>query len=376
MNIRKFYFIVSIVVSAFLFLSGSVMLSYLNSMNTSNSPEEKNNNFVSDFLKPFVIGKDPVNFLVLVGDKAEANTDTMLLVNFNPSTDKLSILSIPRDTKVNVPGLKIPKVNSLYARKDGERLLVETVSSLLDVNIKYYVYFNISTFRKIIDLLGGVEINVPVNMDYDDPTQNLHIHLKKGKQRLDGKKAEQFLRFRHPNANGYTKEMKKYYDGSDIKRIEAQQYFLKELIRQKANILYLPKLNDIINVVYDNLETNIGINEVTKLAKSITNFSVDNVKMYTLPGSSVMYDDIWYFIYKKSEAESFLKENFSAMGTFAEYNNQKISSDSSKNTNNNTGTQHNDSNKSSTSSKKKIDVTKNNPSNSDTSVKGTAKPTP
>ena len=364
--------------SVFLFISGTAILFHINTLNQLDSDQDKSHELVNDFLKPFISGKDPVNFLLLVGDKEEANTDTILLVNFNPSTDKLNILSIPRDTRVNISGLKIPKINSLYARKNGEKLLVDTLNEMFGVNIRYYIYLNISTFRKIIDLLGGVEINVPVNMDYDDPTQNLHIHLKKGKQRLDGKKAEQFLRFRHPNADGYTKEIAKYYDGSDIKRIEAQQYFIKELIRQKANLLYLPKLNSIINTVYDNLETNITLNEVTKLVKNITDFSMESVSMFTLPGKSQKVGSIWYYAVDRQKAGEIIKENFYSKGAFA--NNPGGSSKKANNTD--TG-KHNDSSsgkKTGTTSpakpKEETSVVKDNPSNSETSVEGSEVPAP
>jgi LCP family protein required for cell wall assembly len=374
MNLRKFYFIVSTVVSVFLFLSGALMILQINSLNETGFLQGASSDFVSGFLKPFILGKDPVNFIVLVGDKSEANTDTMMLVNFNPAENKFSILSLPRDTKVNVSG-KTAKINSLYARKDGAKLLIDTISNLLDVKIKYYVYFNISTFRDIIDLLGGVEYNIPANMDYDDPTQNLHIHLKKGKQRLDGKKAEQFLRFRQPNPGAWSEELRKHYDGSDLKRIEAQQNFLKELFRQKANILYLPKLNEVVNVIYENLETNITLNEVARLIKSASNFNPENVKMFTLPGTSVK-EDYWYYIYDKSKGDEIIKENFYADGQFISSPKTSSSEKSEEKTNKNANTQHNNSSNKDTTGKKETSFTKNNPSNSDTSIVGTPQPEP
>jgi len=380
MNLRRFYFIITVILSMFLFISGSGILFYMNAISESdiisvNDPEEKT---VNSLLKSFVIGKDPVNALLLVGDKGEANTDTMMVINFNPETDKLSILSIPRDTRVNVSG-PIPKINSLYARKNGEKLVVETVSDLLGISINYYVYLNISTFRQVIDLLGGVDYYVPVDMDYDDPTQNLHIHLKKGQQHLDGKKAEQFLRFRHPNGSYYSKEMLKYYDGSDLKRIEAQQNFVKEVIKQKVNLRYLPKINEIVNVVYDNLETNITLNEILKLLKNIPDFSIDNVSMFTLPGSSQQIGGIWYYICDQEQTNAITKEYFAAKGTFVENSNSR----KNKTTKTSTSTKSNSSTGSQAPKQQPKDskaneesVTKNNPSNADTSLQGTEQPIP
>jgi len=378
MNLRRFYFVLTVILSVFLFISGSGILFYINSMGASEDlvAGSDDENTVSDFLKPFVIGKDPVNFLMMVGDKEEANTDTMMLINFNPTTEKLSILSIPRDTRVNIPGAKIPKVNSLYARKGGEKLVVDAVSSLLGVNIKYYVYFNIATFRKVIDLLGGVDYYVPVDMDYDDPVQNLHIHLKKGQQHLDGKKAEQLLRFRHPNGNRYTKEMMKYYDGSDIKRINAQQNFVKELIKQKANILYLPKLNEIIDVVYENLETNITLNEIFKLLKNVSGFNADNVNMFVLPGTSEQIDGIWYYICDKEETDKIVKEYFLSKGTFVSSSGIKDEKNNSSPKSNNYNSGGSSAQKNGNSGQNNKSVTKNNPSNAESSIQGSKKPEP
>jgi len=352
------------------------MLVFMSKMDVSEvlAESETEENILKGILRPFVIGNDPVNFIFMVGDKWGANTDTMMLVNFNPETDKLSVMSIPRDTKVDVPGMEIPKVNGLYAKKNGAKLLVDTLSKMFGINIKYYVYLDIKTFRDIIDLLGGVEFEVPVDMDYDDPTQNLHIHLKKGKQVLDGKKAEQFLRFRQPNEGGWTKELKKYYDGSDLKRIEAQQKFMKELIRQKANIFYFSKVNEIINIIYDNLETNITMNEIMKLAKNISNFKAENVSFFTLPGKPIN-SGYSYFIYDEEETKKIMEEHFYAKGTFQEYSKKTgSSSSSSSNKTGKSSTKENNGNKSNGNGK--VDVTKDNPSNSDTNIKGTNQPIP
>ena len=103
-------------------------------------------------------------------------------------------MSIPRDTRVLIDN-KYRKINFAYPY-GGIELAAGTVSELLDVNIKYYIFVDTFAFRIIVDLLGGVDIDVPVNLDYDDPTQDLHIHLKKGLQHLDGEHAEQYVRFR------------------------------------------------------------------------------------------------------------------------------------------------------------------------------------
>ncbi|HOJ12106.1 MAG TPA: LCP family protein [Clostridiales bacterium] len=307
MSLRKFYFAFTSILLIFLFSTGIVILNYLKAYSAKEalSPD---GNVTDNLLKPFFIDKDPFNALILVGDKSEANTDTMMVVNYNPSTSEMNIMSIPRDTKVTLDNGKNVKINSLYVNRGGSTLLMKHLSNMLGIDIKYYVYLNLETFRKVIDLLGGVWIDVPIDLDYVDPVQNLHIHVKAGKQLMGGNKAEEYLRFRHPNG-GYSKEMLQYYDGSDLKRIEAQQKFIKELVKQKANILYIHKLNSIIDTVFENLDTNISLSEVLKMVKTVKDFGPDKVALHTLPGYS-MDASPWYYLYDKDQTKELVKENF------------------------------------------------------------------
>jgi LCP family protein required for cell wall assembly len=317
MNLRKFYFALTSILLIFMFSIGVVMLNYLKTYSAKETISKANDNpdgFLSDAFKHFAMSKEPINAVLLVGDKSEANTDTMMVANYDPSTNQLNIMSIPRDTKVILGNGKAVKINSIYVNKGGDSLLMKTLSNMLDIDIEYYVYLNLATFREIIDFLDGVWIDIPCDLDYDDPHQDLHIHLKKGRQLLNGKKSEEYLRFRHPNDGGYTKELLQHYDGSDLKRIEAQQRFIKEFVKQKAKISNLPKLNNIIDTVFENLETNFPLSEVLKLVKleAIKDFSVDKVNIHTLPGYS-MDSSPWYYIYDKEKTEELIKENFSVM---------------------------------------------------------------
>lgn len=383
MNTRKFYLITSVVISIFLFLSGSSMLFYLNILNSEDSnvssanaaAQDTGSNPLKDILNPFISKKDPVNVLLLGGDKVAHNTDTMMLINFNPATAKTSILSIPRDTKVKVKGSSVPKINSAFPI-GGPELAIETVSNLLNVNINYYIFIDTSAFRKIIDELDGVDYNVPVNMDYDDPTQNLHIHLKKGQQKLYGAQAEQYMRFRHPNYYPKnSKELMQYYDGSDLKRIDAQQNFLKEFIRQKANVYYLTKISGIANILFNSIQTNMDLNTALKLAQNLSKLNADEIKMFKLPGEDSNEPNGWFYVHYKEKSAEIVSEYFNAKGGFANDNtgnnnlngnddkgdSQPITNKSSVKSNSNKG-------KSSGSGTKKS-YTKDNPSNSDTKMK-------
>lgn len=306
MNTRKFFFIICSVLSAFMFLLGVLSLGYINLTAhtvSANVYKPNNSNLFSEILDPYKSSNENVNILVLGGDKVNKNTDTMMLVNFNPATAKINVLSIPRDTKVRINN-KTAKINAAYPGGGGEQA-VESVGDLLGIDIKYYVYIDTSTFRKVIDKVDGVDYYVPQDMNYDDPIQNLHIHLKKGQQNLDGKKAEQYMRYRQGNNGKVTKN----YDGSDLKRIDAQQNFIKELIRQKVNIFYLTKMNDILNVVFSNIDTDIEMAEVLRLSKNISKVNANEINMSMLPGASVQHNG-WYYEMDQDEADKIVDQYF------------------------------------------------------------------
>ncbi|NLL05048.1 MAG: LCP family protein [Clostridiaceae bacterium] len=305
MNVRKFFLIICSIISAFMFLLGVASLGYINLTATVNADvyNSNNNNLISELLDPYKTTTENVNVLVLGGDKVNKNTDTMMVVNFNPTTAKISILSIPRDTKVLI-NRKNAKINAAYPVGGGEQA-IESVSDLLGIDIKYYVYVDTSTFRKVIDKLDGVDYYVPEDMNYDDPIQNLHIHLKKGQQILDGNKAEQYMRYRQGNSGKVTKN----YDGSDLKRIDAQQNFIKELIRQKVNIIYITKMNDILNLIFSNIDTNISMDEVLKLSKNITKVNANEINMFKLPGESINGSP-WYYIMDRTQTKEIVDQYF------------------------------------------------------------------
>lgn len=364
MNMRKFCFILSIIVSAVLFLFGSSMLFYINSHYSAASGNvyaSSGNDTINSIIQPLIQNKEPFNILLIGGDKVNNLADTIMLANFDPATVTVNIMSVPRDTRVYIDN-KERKINYAYPH-GGEELAAKTVSELLDVNIKYYAFVDTSAFRKIIDLLGGVDFYVPVDMDYDDPMQNLHIHLKKGQQTLNGAQAEQFVRFRKPNK--WTKELKQYYDGSDLKRNEAQQKFIKELMRQKLTLQYLPKLTGVINTVFENVKTNLTLNEVVKLTGYISKFRIENVNFIHMPGTT--YDaSPWYYICDVPAARKIMAESFKCNDSFVTCD--KDAKDfylTSKALSTKPVKQ--------TTTKKTTDVSKNNPSNSETSISGSDK---
>ena len=287
--------------------------------------------------------KEPFNVLILGGDKVNKNSDTMIVANVDCKKTRVTLLSIPRDTRVLVNG-KLNKINFAYPR-GGEELAVKTVNDFLNIDIKYYVYLDTKAFREIIDLFGGVDFEVPVDMDYDDPVQKLHIHLKKGYQHLDGDMSEQFMRFRHYNSN----KINQYYDGSDLNRITAQQNFMKAFIKQKLNIKYLSILSEVIDTVYDNIDTNVDIDTVLKNLMYFSTFDLNAIDMLTLPGEAQYIDGLSYYLYDRKETYEIIKEYFVpedaklSLSDFLNYNNY-------------------------TTNKSNKNFLKDNPSNSETSI--------
>ncbi len=365
MNMRKFSLITSYILLAFLFAAGAFTMNYMNTSISSAASTSSNSigNPFGNMFQDLVNTKKPVNILVLGGDRVNANTDTILLVNFDPQTTKTSIMSIPRDTKVYIEGRE-RKVNFAYPHGKA-KLAMETVSKLLNVNIKYYVYVDTSVFRNIVDKLGGVkDFYVPANMDYDDPTQNLHIHIKKGVQDFDGAKAEQYMRFRQPNGK-FSREIFQYYDGSDTKRISAQQAFIKEFIRQKTSIKYIGKLGDISNELFNSLDTNMELNDMLTLGQSITNFDFNNVQMFTMPGRPVM-ESLSYYIINREETEKIINEYFVCDESF----------DRTTNVNSNYSNYQNEYKETPKPTTTKKSYTKSNPSNSQTNIKKNPTPKP
>ena len=298
MNSRKFLLIVSTFLLICLFIGGSSLLF----LAKANIPI----GFLSTVTTPLKTQNETFNVLVLGGDYVGANTDTIFIANINTGTGKINIISIPRDTKVIIKGSSVPKINSAYS-VGGADLAVSTVSSLLNVDIKYYAYINTEGFREIIDLLGGIDFEILANMDYDDPTQNLHIHLKKGMQHLNGSQAEQYMRFRHPNV--YNNEIQQYYDGSDLKRIEAQQRFIRELIKQKATIKYISKADELVKASLKYVKTNITTDESVKLLSNAGSIKANEVTFFRLPGTA-SEEGLSYYLMDKQQTQEIIKNNF------------------------------------------------------------------
>jgi len=241
-----------------------------------------------------------INLLLLATDKGGVLTDTIMFASFDKERNTLNIMSIPRDTRVRL-GKSHAKINSVYgAGKEGKRqeLVIEKINEIIGMPVNYYAVINPAAFRNIIDILGGVEINVPQRMYYNDPYQDLVIDLQPGLQVLNGAKAEQFCRYR----SGYA--------SADLGRINAQQMFIEALLKQKLKPKYLLKADEIFEEIAENIKTNIGVSDIVKLLPVIKAMSGDNVFTHTLPGAPQTIGGASYYIWDRVETDKLINEQF------------------------------------------------------------------
>lgn len=244
--------------------------------------------------------------VLLIGTDHIANlTDTLMLMNVDAKNGRINVTSIPRDTTIFYKNSR-HKINECYNLDDKKLdLLFSEIKKLTGVPINYYVKINYLSFRNAIDTLGGVEIDVQRDMKYDDPGQNLHINIKKGKQILNGFNAEGYVRFRKNNNNtGYT--------GGDIDRINVQQDFMKELIKQKLKPQYITKAPELLDNLYKYVETNFVVKDILALLPTANKFDLQNAfNSITLEGNSEMLNQISYFVPDEEKIKKQLMDAFS-----------------------------------------------------------------
>ncbi|MBK1811334.1 LCP family protein [Clostridium sp. YIM B02505] len=246
----------------------------------------------------------PTNVLFLgmdVGDPKQKDndsikrTDTIMLVHLVPKEKKAYIVSIPRDMMIKIKNSS-QKINAAFSI-GGDSAIKQAVEGIMDIPIDYLVKLNYEGFRSFVDAIGGVEMTIDRNMYYDDAAQNLHINFKKGETvLLDGKKAEEFFRWRKNN------------DGTglvngDLDRIDNQHKFIEKVVEKCTSVAIIPKLGKILDVLPQYIETDIPPKTLLALGKEGMSLKKENVKMYTLKGVPRTIDSISYLIYDK-EANS------------------------------------------------------------------------
>lgn len=253
--------------------------------------------------------KGKMNLLLLGVDEGGNRSDTIMVVSVDNVKKDVKLLSIPRDTKITLNNGKSVKINALIGFPQREEIVIETIKTITKMPIHYYCEVDFGGFMEIIDILGGVNYDVPFDMDYDDPVQDLHIHLKKGLQHLDGKEAHDFVRFRHNNKGSAVYAPGDYYKG-DIGRIGAQQAFLTELFRQKMQPQYILKAPELLTAASKYVQSNFTISSALEFVSMLKSTDTNELKTFILPGEGRYINNVSYYIYSPSETKKLVLEEF------------------------------------------------------------------
>ena len=210
-------------------------------------------------------------------------SDTMILVNIDPSRHSINAISIPRDSKVYLAGdYGVQKINAAHAL-GGIDLTIKTVEDTLGIKIDKYVLINNEGVKKLVDALGGVPVYIEKDMYYNDYSGDLHINLSKGLHVLNGNQVEGYLRFRK--------------DGlGDIGRTSRQQWFVKSVLEKLQSPSVIPKIPEVLNIASTYVKTNLSLYEMSHLAAALRNIDMSDVEFATLPGAPSKKGYISYWI--------------------------------------------------------------------------------
>lgn len=238
-----------------------------------------------------------INVLVLGVDSVDGThrADTIFVLGINPAKSRVSMLSIPRDTRVLISG-RARKINEILPRY-GQNVLRSLLEDLLNIQISRYVEVDFQGFINVIDSIGGVELDIEKPMHYDDNWGKVHIHFDPGKHRLDGRQALNYVRFRADAA-------------ADLGRIKRQQQFIKallEMVMQPATVVKLPQ---IIGEAYDHIKTDFSLPELFTLVKGFESYRV-KFQNASLPGEARYIDKISYFLPYRDKAMEIGASHFS-----------------------------------------------------------------
>ncbi len=226
-------------------------------------------------------------------------SDTMILCKYNFETGKPSLISIPRDLKTSIrTRLNEEKIAHAHSH-GGPYLALDTVSDLMGINIDYYLTVDYKAVKEIVDAIGGIDVYVPRDMSYIDPVAKppLYIELKEGQQKLDGDSSLQFLRYRS------------YKDG-DLGRVNAQQEFMKALIKEVFKPSILLKLPTLTKTYFEYIDTNIPISIVLDNLDKLNRLDISSIEIITIKGEAHTIDGTSYFIYDEDELKKLVEENF------------------------------------------------------------------
>ena len=208
-------------------------------------------------------------------DDENGGSDTNLLMALDAENGTINVVSLPRDTLLNV-SWSVKKLNNAYHHGGISQTCAE-ISRLLGIPVDYYVTVDLRAFVELVDAIGGVDFEIPLDMDYDDPYQDLHIHFQAGERHLDGKEALQVVRWRQNNdGTGYAT--------ADIGRIGTQQAFLMAVARQTLQLSNWDKVAEMAEIVEKWVETDLKLSNLIWIGEQALTMGSDHITFHTLPG--------------------------------------------------------------------------------------------
>ena len=223
----------------------------------------------------YVRKEDFYTILVSGVDDGNGGSDTNILVALDAANNYIYGVSIPRDSKAVFNG-KNHKINAAY-NTGGMEMLADVVSRQLGIPVDYTVLVDLRGFEALVNAIGGVDFYIPVDMDYDDPVQDLHIHFSKGSAHLNGADALKVVRFRHNNdGTGYGSE--------DLGRMQTQQNFLKTVAKQTLTVSNLTKIDSFVKIFQQYVETDLTLGNLAWLGREAIAIGAENIDFSTLPG--------------------------------------------------------------------------------------------
>ena len=311
-NYKRFVTVTATFLVAILLLVAGWLYFYLASFNNSAAELSKKgleSQLSSDDIAKIKSDGKSCNILVMGVDigtpgstsaKDPKRTDTMILAHYNAESKKVNLVSIPRDMLISING-KSQKINAAHAI-GGVNYAVNAVEKLLGVKIDYYGKINYEGFRQVIDAIGGLDMDITRKMDYDDPSQNLSIHFEKGKKvHLDGKKAEEFFRWRKNNdGTGFAE--------GDLGRIENQHVFIGKVMEKIKSPIIIFKIPSILKAVKSNVETNMDANEIFKYGYIFATIGNDNLTMDTVKGKVKYIGGQSYVVYDEAQNQQIISK--------------------------------------------------------------------
>ena len=255
------------------------------SLDKKNDPEKKIVAVIQE--EGLIKAEDKTTVMIMgVDERADdvGRSDTLMIATLDPYTDHAALLSIPRDTRVKIKGRGYDKINAAYAY-GGERLAENTVESFLGIDIDHYLIVNTNSFVRLVDAIGGIDINVEKRMYYEDPWDDnggLIIDIYPGLQHMDGEKAVTYVRYRD--------------EEGDIGRVRRQQEFMAACMEKLTSPSIIPKIPTIISELMDAVQTDLSFREILGLAGALRDAQKNGLDMEMVPGKPLYIDGVSYWI--------------------------------------------------------------------------------